>query len=336
MALLGKDAGDERAVLGVPARYVGQVLPGVAVAAVAAWVAVARSGGAGGRAGEEVGRRDVNCGEVALEDVYGGGDGLLLVGKGVVWMDRFVGLALHLEPRDVGMGAQPEDDVTQDILDELGVVVALLGDVLLVRALHQRIDLAAAERLESGDEVLEPEEVVADGAHLDAQPRALVMRAGDGNLFAARADGGDGYGHAADEVVAGLGAEHGVEGAVVAHGAGLAADGGVLLQEILEADLDVGAVGREAVARVGEDVLELAAGGGQVFPLLQYLDEAAHVGALVLPGQIDGKLDIREHGLDAAALLLNAEGEGDILDADALEVNFALVGAALGVLQLGL
>ena len=98
----------------------------------------------------------------------------------------------------------------------------------------------------------------------------------------------------------------------------------------------VGTVGREALARVGEDVLELTTGGREVLPLFQDLDEAAHVRALVLARQIDGQLDVREHGLDAATLLLNAEGEGDVFDADALEVDFALVGAALGVLQLRL
>src|SRR5688572_19884325 len=58
------------------------------------------------------------------------------------------------------------------------------------------------------------------------------------------------------------------------------------------------------------------------------------MGALVLSRQVDRKLDVREHRLDSAVLLLDAEGECDVLDADTLEIDFALVGAALGVLQM--
>ena len=68
--------------------------------------------------------------------------------------------ALHHVAIDALVRVQRRGDVAHHVLDELGVVVGVLGHVLLVRALEQAVELARGLALDQVDDVLDPDEAV--------------------------------------------------------------------------------------------------------------------------------------------------------------------------------
>src|SRR3970040_589150 len=79
-------------------------------------------------------------------------------GVGRVVVDRLEVLRLDHELRDALVEVEHGGDVAHHVLDELGIVVGALGDVLLVRALEQAVELARGLLLHQVDELLVPDE----------------------------------------------------------------------------------------------------------------------------------------------------------------------------------
>ena len=117
-------------------------------------------------------------------------------------MDRLEGLALHLVPEHVCIGAEHQDRVSEHVLHELRGRVGPLGNILLVLPFEQGIDLAARHGFELAHEVLDPVEHVVGVAYTRANHPALVVRSALGDLLAARAKRGNGNLHAENKVEA--------------------------------------------------------------------------------------------------------------------------------------
>src|SRR3954462_10941509 len=64
-------------------------------------------------------------------------------GVRAVGVDGLEALRLHLPAGEVGVRLQPEADLADQVLDEPRARPGALGDVLLVRTLEQRVEIAA-------------------------------------------------------------------------------------------------------------------------------------------------------------------------------------------------
>ena len=70
--------------------------------------------------------------------------------------------------------------------------------------------------------------------------------------------------------------------------------------------------------------------------ILQNFEEAAHVGALELVGQIDGERDGGDGVLGGAGTVTDDDGIAETLDADLVDAEVAEVRGGLGVVELSL
>ena len=160
---------------------------------------------------------------------------------------------------------------------------------------------------------------------------ALVVGAAFADRLAAGAEGGDGngHGHLEAEIFA---VESGIEAGLVIHQAGGIGDRGFLFDEVGEIKFEVGGVGLKAFLQGpenGRDAFHV----DQTAVFLQNLDEAAHVGALELMGEIDSEGDGGDGVLRRVGPVTNNDGIAEAFDADLVDSQVAKVGRGLGVVQ---
>lgn len=243
-------------------------------------------------------------------------------------VDRLEVLGVDLVPGDAIVVVEADGEVADDVLDELGVVVGLLGDELFVGALEHGVDGRAGRGLEVRHHVLDPECGLAfAGACLEADLgfdlAALVVGAVLADLLRARAEAGRRGGDAHHEVIHVIGAA--LEGHLVVHQAGLLGDGRELLDEVGEAGLEVGFLGVEALADGAGEFGDAVGRDGFAGVVVEDLEEPAHVRALLVVGQGDVHVDGGDGGLLAAVGGAEADRINDVLDADAVDRDVALV-----------
>ena len=244
-------------------------------------------------------------------------------------MNRLEVLDLDLVAPDPGVGVQAQRHVTDQILDELRVLVGALGHPLLVGALEQRPDLAAGGVLGEAHLGREGQRPLGQPLHADRHQRTLVVRAVVADLLRAGAQGLDRYGHLLPErgesvTRLDLPARLQVEPALDA------ADRCALALEQGEGHLGDAVDGVQAFEHLQ---MALAQGGGverRLGALFQPGHEARHVRALLRLGQRDVERPFADAGLHAA-LGAHLQRKAHALDADALDGQMALVALALRV-----
>ena len=157
------------------------------------------------------------------------------------------------------------------------------------------------------------------------------MGAAFADRLAAGAEGGDGYGHGHFEAEI-FAVESGIETGLVIHQAGGAGDWGFFFDEVGEIKFKVGGVGLKAFLQGpenGRDAFHV----DQTAVFLQNLDEAAHVGALKLMGEINGEGDGGDGVLGRVGPVTNNDGIAEAFDADLVDSQIAEVGRGLGIVQ---
>lgn len=83
-------------------------------------------------------------------------------------VDALEVLAADLVERDLLVRVQHHGEVADDVLDELGVLVGLLGHPLLVGAVERRKDVAGRGLLQDVHELLDPQVALEADLGLDA------------------------------------------------------------------------------------------------------------------------------------------------------------------------
>ena len=203
----------------------------------------------------------------------------------------------------------------------------MLGDPLLIGPLQEGVDGGGGGAVGDLDELFNPDEVVE--ADLHAGHAALTVGAILGDGFAAGAEGHDGDLDAEREaggVAVGVAEEVAAE---LEHGGG-AGGGRLALDEVGEVDADVGAGCVEGLAQVLDEERQGGEGDLAAVPFERF-DEAAHVGALVLVGQVDGEGEVADGLLRLLVAVPDDHGVLELGDAGGAEGDAALVGGGLDV-----
>src|SRR2546430_17415698 len=104
-------------------------------------------------------------------------------------MDRFEAFRGNVETRKARLGLEARPHFPDQVLDEARPRVGALGDVLLVRPLEDRVEVAGGARFDERNEVLDPEE--PGEPDLDPDDAALVVGRALADRLAAGAEAGD-------------------------------------------------------------------------------------------------------------------------------------------------
>jgi hypothetical protein len=255
---------------------------------------------------------------------------LLDHGVGVVIVDGFEVLGFHFKPADVGVLLGPDGHVSHQVFHEDRIVVGTLGDVLFVGALQHGVELTGGAGLYELDEVFHPDGLIkADG---EGDEATLIVSASLANGLAAGAKGGHGHFDGGDEVVLPFLPSVDFEDDAVVEEAFGSGDGSRFGAEVGEAEFDVGGVRSEA----GEELSGQSSDGFDIDDLtvgVQGLDEAGHVGALVVMGQIDGEGDGRHSVLHLLIPISDLKRVAEVANADPIYRDVAMVTFVLGVFQ---
>ena len=243
-------------------------------------------------------------------------------------VDRLEILALDHVGGDARLGVEPQRDVAHHVLDELRVVVGPFGHVFLIGPLEDAVQLARGLGLGDVDQFLDPH--VLAQLRLDRDVRALVVRAALRDLLRARAQARD-RNHDAHPQRGLAVAAFADQRRLVIHEALDAAHGRALGDEEREGHLDVPGVGVEARGHLHQHVAERV--DRDLALVVQDLDEARHVRALEIVGQVDVHVEGRDRVLVADGAVLDPHRVAQLLDPDAVDGDPARVGAALHVLD---
>ncbi len=232
---------------------------------------------------------------------------------------------------DARVGIELAGHVPYHVLHELGIVVGVLGDVLLVGSLQQAVEFAGSLLFHQVDDVLDPDEVVtADG---DRHVGTLIVRTPLGDGLGAGAEAGHGDHHTGEH--AGLAVLHFAdERDLVVEQALHTGHGRGLLHEEGKGHLDVPRLGLEPFYHLHQHLLE---GVHRDLPLVlvEDLHEAGHVRAL----EVVGQENVHVEGGDGVLLAFTAVPYpyrvADILDAHAVDGDLAGIRAPLDVFDFG-
>lgn len=248
---------------------------------------------------------------------------------GAVIVDAFKILCFDAIPVDVRMGIALERDGADEVFDEDGIIVSPFGDVFFIRPLEEGENFGAGTRFDERDEVFDPDGLPE--GDFEADEAALVVGAPLADGFAAGAKGGDGDGDG-DFKAEILAVEGGIEADLVIDEAGRGGHGSFFFNEIREVEFEVSGVGLEAF-------LEGTENGGNTFDVdeaavfLENFEEAAHVGAFELVGEIDGEGDGGDGVLGGVSAIADEDGVAQAFDADLINAQVAGIGGRLGIVE---
>jgi len=250
-------------------------------------------------------------------------------GVGAVIVDALEIFGFDAVPVNVGVGVAPQGDGADEVFDKNGVVVGAFGHVFFIGSFQEGEDFGAGARFDEGDEILDPNGF-AEG-DFEADEAALIVGAALADGFTAWAEGGDGNGDGDFEAEI-FSMEGGVEVDLIVDEAGGGGDGRFFFDEVRKVEFEVGGVGLEALLESAED-------GGDAFDMneaavfLENFEEAAHVGAFELVGEIDGEGDGGDGVLGRVGAVADEDGVAETFDADLIDPEISGIGRGLGVLK---
>ncbi len=250
-------------------------------------------------------------------------------GVGVVAVDAFVVLGFDFIPRDIAMGVEFFGDATDEVFDENGIFVSAFGDGFFVTTFEQGIQFTTGACFDESDQVLNPNRFPR--TNLDGAKAALIVRSVFGNCLGAGAERGDTDFDGEHEIDV-FGAGGGIEARGVIHHAFHSRDGRFFGEEKWEFHFQMRSSGVELRLHGVENVVDVfdvdhAAVG------VEHLDEAAHVGAFELVGQVDKHADGRDCVLHDFFFVADLNRETQATNADFVDAQFAMVALALFVVH---
>lgn len=250
-------------------------------------------------------------------------------GVGVVAVDALVIFGFDFVPGDVAMGVEFFGDAADEVFDEHRIFVSAFGHGFFVATFEEGVKFGAGAGFDQSDEVFNPNGFAR--ADLDGAKAALIVRAVFGNGFGTRAQGGNANFNGEDEIDV-LSSGSGVEARGVIHHTFHSGDGRFFGQEVGKFHFQVRGGGIELGLHCVQDV-------GDVFHVdhaavgIEHFDEAAHVGAFEVMGQIDKHADGGDGVLDDFFFVADLDGEPQAANADFVDAQFAMVTLALFVVH---
>ena len=250
-------------------------------------------------------------------------------GVGAVIVDALEIFGFDAVPVNVGVGVAPQGDGADEVFDENGIVVGAFRHVFFVGPFQEGEDFGAGARFDEGDEILDPNGF-AEG-DFEADEATLIVGATLADGFTAWAESGDGNGDGDFEAEI-FTVEGGVEVDLIVDEAGGGGDGRFFFDEVRKVEFEVGGVGLEALLESAED-------GGDAFDMneaavfLENFEEAAHVGAFELVGEIDGEGDGGDGVLGRVGPVAHEDGIAETLNADLIDPEISGIRRGLGVLE---
>ena len=252
-------------------------------------------------------------------------------GVGVVIVDAFEVLRFNLPPGNARVVVGGGGNVAHEVFDEDGIGEGAFGDGFFVGAFEHTVEFATGRAFDERNHLGEGDG--GAGAEAEGDEPSLVVGTVFADGFRARAEGGDADDDGGDEVGFFRIGRGGEAGGVVEE-AGGTGNGGVFGEEEGELEIEVGALAVEAADERAEKAVDvLGVEDGTVG--LQHFEEAAHVGAFELVRQVHGELHGGNGALGFALADGDAQGKTEIFDADAVDVNLAVVRLALRVEKSG-
>jgi len=242
-------------------------------------------------------------------------------------VDRLEVFRFHGIGADALVGVQADSDVAHHVLDELGVVVGVFGEVFFVWSLQQAVDRRRGFDFYQRDQVFDPDELRGYRRHGDV--RALVVGAAFRDFLGARAQAGHRH-HHFDFGAAGLGVDFADEADPIIQQAANAADRRGLFHEVRKTRVDVAGFGFQPLQHSPQHERKRRYADFAVVAI-PYLDEARHVGALEVVRQVDVHVEAGHGVLLAAAFAPDPHRMQNVLDANLVDGDAAAVGAGLDV-----
>lgn len=252
-------------------------------------------------------------------------------GVGVVIVDAFEVLRFNLPPGNARVVVGGGGNVAHEVFDEDGIGVGAFGDGFFVGAFEHTVEFATGGAFDERDHLGEGDGVA--GAEAEGDESSLVVGTVFADGFRARAEGGDTDDDGRDEIGFFRIGGGGEAGGVVEE-SGRFGDGRLFREKEGEFEVEVGALAVEAADEGAEEVVDLFRVEHRAVGL-QHFEEAAHVGAFELVGQVHGELHGGNGALGFALADGDAQGKTEIFDADAVDVNLAVVRLALRVEKSG-